>query len=252
MHASLAPDHPAIAGSRRRNWHRLANSRLPEKALAVEAGLGFIGKNSLLIVDRGIEPIGPSVVLGLLLMPVSVENARRAMIGSAEGAFADPDLPYVPEESDCAAGGAIPTGRGKAGFTCGACQSCFDACPTKAIRPEGGIRRELCLQHWAAVPGKLPEIVEANWGKRLYGCDLCMEACPWFRDASLDSLPSQGVLGPSLPAGFFLASTDNEIRLRLYGTALGLGWMRPDAFRRNAVRACETLRREGGKVPSHP
>ncbi len=254
IHDGLPDDHPARAFGFRQGWHCLANSRLPEKALAVAAGLGFIGRNSLLIVTRSRgagfpsqesagAALGPGVVLGLLLMPVDADTARNAILRLSGGAVSDPDDPAIPSGECVATRPAIsanPDFPGKPGALCGSCRACVDACPTHAVLPGGGIERELCLQHWSTIPGELPDAIKRNWGERLYGCDVCLEACPWFRDSSNGRLPTRGILGPSLPTGFFLSATDSEIRTRLSRTALGLGWMPPEAFRRNAGVAAGT------------
>jgi epoxyqueuosine reductase len=122
------------------------------------------------------------------------------------------------------------------GSACGSCRACLEACPTGALswRAEApGFDRELCLQHWSAIEGELPPAIEARWGQRLYGCDACLEACPHFQADPL-ARTERGLLGPGLPAGWLAGAPDAEIKARLAGTALGLGWMKPAAFRRNA------------------
>ncbi len=235
IHANLPSHHPSRDMGFRQNWHRLANSQLPEKALAVEAGLGFIGRNSLLVLDPRRAAAGPGVVLGLLFMPVDTDTARSALTGMVAQNL-------VPKDMDSVDDRASSMERSRPGSGCSSCRMCVDSCPTRAIRPDGGIRRELCLQHWSALPGDLPGPIQASWGERLYGCDLCLEACPFFHEPSPEPVPTRGLLGASLPAGFFLDSTDEEIRLRLAGTALGRGWMSVEAFRRNAALVRETAR----------
>lgn len=188
-------------------WHRLVNSGIPEKPLAVRAGLGWIGRNGILIAKRanageaGEPKYSSAVVLGILLCPVPVE---------AEEAAAQPNL-------------------------CGTCRRCIDACPTRALDsgPAGGYDRNLCIQHWSALEGILPEIVEKSRGNRLYGCDSCLEPCPHFKpDGAAHTV--RGLLGPALPARYFLSADDATIRKNFKDTALGRTWMSPEAFRRNA------------------
>jgi epoxyqueuosine reductase QueG len=189
-------------------WRYFANSRLPERRLALEAGLGRRGRHGLVMLPER----GSAVVLGLLLCPVKLEA------GSDSGAAA-------PEVFDA---------------SCSNCRACAAACPTGALGPAlgrgRGFVRELCLQHWSSVPGPLPAAIEAAWGDRLYGCDLCQEACPRFRpDAS--AVTGRGLLGPGLPARWLVAASEAEIRAGLRGSVLGMRWIAIDALKRNAAIA---------------
>jgi epoxyqueuosine reductase QueG len=193
-----------------RDWRYFVNSRMPERRLALEAGLGRLGRNGLVLLPKR----GSAAVLGLLLLP---EAARPA----AEAPALDRDRLLDP--------------------ACASCGACREACPTGALKPAGpgaeggpaGFSRELCLQHWSAVPGPLPEAIEAAWGDRLYGCDACQEACPLFKpDASARTL--RGLLGPGLPAAWLASAPEGEIRAALRGSVLGMGWISIDALRRNA------------------
>ncbi|HWR10419.1 MAG TPA: 4Fe-4S double cluster binding domain-containing protein [Rectinemataceae bacterium] len=199
-----------------RKWHRLVNSGLPEKPLAVKAGLGWMGKNTILIARRGAEgklsshpEYSSAVALGLLLCPVDLE-------------------PAVP----------VPLGN-----LCGECGRCVDACPTGALGEGRGIDeeegrafrydRKRCIQHWTTLDEAPPPDIKAAWNGRLYGCDSCLEACPHFRT---DPLADCGIgrLGPSLPARYFTEHDDGVIRRDLEGSALGMAWMSIEAFRRSA------------------
>lgn len=199
-------------------WRCLANSGLPEKPLAVGANLGRIGRHGLVIV----EGAGPACVLGVLLLPL--DPAPSALPGdtAASTSFIPPERP---------------------GSSCGSCRACVDACPTGALSVEGGYDRLRCLQHWSIIEGNLPPLVEAAWGRRLYGCDTCLEACPHFR---LDpgAATERGLLGPGLPVSWLASAADAEIRSRLRGSALGMRWIPPAALRRNALLAS---RREGSR-----
>ncbi|MGB4571205.1 MAG: 4Fe-4S double cluster binding domain-containing protein [Rectinemataceae bacterium] len=198
-------------------WHRLSNSPLPERPVACAAGLGWIGRNGILVAGTAQRPCaaGSAVVLGLLFMPFAPEGEPQPSSAPIAGAA-----------------GAAGDGRG---LHCGSCRRCVDACPTGALR-EGHFVREACIQHWSAIPGALPPEIEKAWGNRLYGCDLCLEACPYFRPDP-EAAAKRGMLGPALPARFFVESGDATVRETLRGTALGLGWMHPAAFRRNAALA---------------
>jgi len=214
-----------------RKWHRLVNSGLPEKPLAVKAGLGWAGKNTILIAKRGREEklatdpeYSSAVVLGLLLCPVDLEPALPVSLGNL----------------------------------CGNCGRCVDACPTGALGAPGALDamsagrgsdeddmsdgkasrydRKRCIQHWTALDEDRPSDIAAAWNGRLYGCDTCLEACPYFRTDPI-AHSDIGRLGPSLPARYFTENDDGVIRRDLEGSALGMAWMSIEAFRRSARQA---------------
>jgi epoxyqueuosine reductase len=192
-----------------RLWRQLANSALPERPLALAAGLGRLGRSGLLLVPKD----GPGVVLGLLLLP-----GRLGGFLAGEAPAFETRARRSPDE------------------TCGSCRACVDACPTGALSADGSFERERCIQHWTSRAGGLPGIVEEHWGERLYGCDSCTEACPRFSDRST-IVPTLGLLGPGLPAAEIAAASDSELRSRFKGSVLGQAWIEPEALRRNA-RLC--------------
>ncbi|MEW6550267.1 MAG: 4Fe-4S double cluster binding domain-containing protein [Spirochaetota bacterium] len=192
-----------------RMWKRLANSRLPEKSLALAAGLGFLGRNSILIARRRIGE-GPSyssaVVLGFLLCPegLDFEAPEKAGAGAPE----------------------VQPG-------CGSCSRCIAACPTGALGEGGGFIREKCIQHWTSRDESPPGEVADARGLRLYGCDSCLEACPYFL-TDPGAQAGSGRLGPGIPVPYFLASTPEKIQADLKGSALGPRWISKKSFKRFA------------------
>ena len=112
-----------------------------DRAGAVRSGVGFSGKNTMLITRTH----GSWVVLGTLVTEVEIE-------------------PTPPLDLDC-----------------GSCRLCIDPCPTDAIVEAGVIDARLCLAYWLQAPHSIPEPVRADVGDQAYGCDICQDVCPWNR-----------------------------------------------------------------------
>lgn len=119
-------------------------SPIPEKEAACRCGLGFCGRNQLLISD----PYGSFCFLGEILT----------------------DLELTPDEEK-----TVPSG-------CGDCRRCIRACPTGALS-EAGFALERCVSRVTQLKGELtPEQREMlRAGGSAWGCDLCQLACPHNR-----------------------------------------------------------------------
>ncbi|MDR2194778.1 MAG: 4Fe-4S binding protein [Treponema sp.] len=185
-------------GTRRSEYRVFCNSPIPEKPLAHACGLGGTGRNSLIITPEA----GSLVIIAAMTLPFPLES--------------DPPEP----------------------FTCGTCGLCAEACPTHAIRRDGGIDRTLCIQWYASGYGdSVPRSVAEAWGQRLYGCAACQDACPHNKKPIRGAATVEGILPAYTDARIMLAMTDGEIRLFFKGTALGLSWLTPEHIRRNALLA---------------
>ena len=117
-----------------------ANQHVDREA-AARSGVGFYGKNTLLITRRH----GSWVVLGTLVTDAELE-------------------PTPPLDLDC-----------------GECRLCIDACPTGALDEPGTLDSTRCLSYWTQAAAAPPEEYRSDLGAQVYGCDICQDVCPWNR-----------------------------------------------------------------------
>ena len=159
---------------------------LLERALARQAGIGWIGKNTCLIH----EGQGSWFFLGELLVSLELE-------------------------SDSA-----PADR------CGTCARCIEACPTDAIvptgRPEGpshALDSRLCISYLTIeLRGPVSEELRAGMGRHIFGCDICQDVCPWNRRAPVTG---EAVFQPRYmapPLEKLAALSEQEFRELFWGT----------------------------------
>jgi epoxyqueuosine reductase len=89
---------------------------------------------------------------------------------------------------------------------CGSCSACIPACPTAALGPEGLDARR-CLSTWLQTPGSIPQWIRPLLGRRVYGCDDCLIACPPGGPA----LASAGSSPLDLPFAELLSLSDDDL-----------------------------------------
>ena len=125
-----------------------------ERGWAAKAGLGFAGKNAMLISRRH----GNWLFLASIL--TRLELAPDAPVRRQQSGFADP------------------------GLLCGKCTRCLDACPTQAFAAPGVVDSRRCISYLTIEhKGVIPREMRAGIGRHIYGCDVCLEVCPWNRFA---------------------------------------------------------------------
>jgi len=157
---------------------------LLERDFARRAGLGWFGKNTMLINKHR----GSYCFLGALLLDI--------------------DLPAdTPHDAT----------------HCGSCTACLDACPTGAFVGPGVLDARRCISYLTIeLRGPIPEELRRPTGDWLFGCDVCQEVCPWNRkplpalDPALQPCPELEAVDPVA----LLDLTEEAFRQRFQGTAL--------------------------------
>ena len=155
-----------------------------EKALARDAGLGWIGKHTNLL-DR--------------------QDGSWFFLGEV---FTDVPLPVDAPVAN----------------HCGSCTACIDVCPTRAIVAPYELDARRCISYLTIeLAGPIPEPLRPLVGNRIYGCDDCQLACPWNRFAQATGEPDlaavrHGLDGAALAELF--AWTEAEFAVRMEGSAI--------------------------------
>jgi epoxyqueuosine reductase len=127
---------------------------LQERVFAKYAGIGWIGKNTLVLNQR----MGSWFFLGAVLTTLELAPSLDAHQGPPA------DL-------------------------CGSCTRCIDACPTDAFVAPYEMDARRCISYLTIEHrGAIPEEFRAAIGNHVYGCDICQDVCPWNRRAPTTSL----------------------------------------------------------------
>jgi epoxyqueuosine reductase len=99
---------------------------------------------------------------------------------------------------------------------CGTCERCIKACPTGAITAPHRLDARRCISYLTIeLKGSIPLELRALIGDRIFGCDDCLDACPWnrFAKVSREAAFSPRSSTTSLPLRDYLALSDDEFRL---------------------------------------
>lgn len=112
---------------------------LSDRAVAERAGIGFSGKNTMIIT----EEFGSFVYLGEMIT----------------------NIPFAPDRP--------------VEDSCGDCRICLDACPTGALVEGGRLNAQKCLAYVTQTKDFVSREFREKIGTRVYGCDTCQAVCPW-------------------------------------------------------------------------
>ena len=177
-----------------------------ERDLAARAGLGWIGKNTILIHPE----MGSWFLIGVLLTTAALA--------------VDEPLPD----------------------RCGSCRACLDACPTGAFAAPYVLDARRCISYLTIEHrGAIDPALEGRLGPWQFGCDVCQDVCPWNRKSPVTREGAFLPAAPYPGADAIGAMGDEDLRVRFKGTALlrpkPAGLRRNAAIARdNAARAGRT------------
>ena len=152
-----------------------------ERDMAARAGLGWIGKNTMLLHPA----LGSWFFIGVVL--TTAELAHDAPL---------PDR-------------------------CGSCRACLEACPTGAFVAPYVLDARRCISYLTIEHrGALDPALHDRMGHWQFGCDVCQSVCPWNRKAPVTREPAFRPAAPYPGAASVLVMNDEEFRRRFAGTAL--------------------------------
>lgn len=175
---------------------------LIDVATAQRAGLGFIGRNGLLITKE----FGSFVYLGEIITNIEFE-------------------PDEPVENGC-----------------GDCYRCVDACPPKALLGDGRLNGKRCLSYQTQTKGYMPDEFRKQITHVIYGCDICQLVCPYNQgiDSHIhpEMEPEPESVQPQLKP--MLTMTNKEFQVK-FGHMAG-AWRGKKPLQRNAIIALANYR----------
>jgi epoxyqueuosine reductase len=159
-------------------------ARVVDRAIAARSGLGWYGKNTMIISPRR----GSWLMLGEVIVDIDIEH----------------DVPMQPK--------------------CGRCTRCLDVCPTGALVDEYTLHTPLCISFQTiesreSIPRNLRPLVK-DW---VFGCDMCQDICPFTNAAKPVDEPSfvpKTIDHAFPPLRWLISMTEAEFRAEFSGTAV--------------------------------
>ncbi len=166
---------------------------IAERVFAKYAGLGWLGKNTLVLNEK----LGSWFFLGVVVTTLELTPTLKRS-------------------------------EAPPGDLCGNCRQCLDACPTGALVEPYLLDARRCISYLTIeLRGRIPEEFREPIGRHVYGCDICQEVCPYNREAPVTNLgdfePRRFSDGTSLlePNLEWLAGmSEKEFREKFRGSAI--------------------------------
>lgn len=175
---------------------------LMDVVVAYRAGLGFIGKNGLLINEK----YGSYLYLGEMIT----------------------NLPLPPDK-------IVANG-------CGDCSRCLDYCPTGALLGDGRMNATICLSYLTQTKDYIPEKYRKRLSNQLYGCDICQDVCPYNKGIDVHHHPEMEAVKEEVnPELKPILSLSNREFKEKFGHLAG-AWRGKKPLQRNAINALANYR----------
>ena len=169
-----------------------------DRAVANRAGIGWYGKNCCIITKR----FGSWIFLGEMITNLELQSDKSN--------FED----------------------------CGDCDLCIRACPTQAIISPYIIDTRKCISHLTQKKGEIPMNLLEKMGRRIYGCDICQDVCPYNKEAEFTK---ESDFSPILQTGKDLELSKliniNESDYNKLFSSSAIAWIGRNTLRRNAIVA---------------
>lgn len=167
LRAVLADVASMLDGAGHRTEIVFDDNRLMDRAVAIRAGVGWSGKSTMVLTPGA----GPWILIGSVVTEALLEPTE-------------------------------PMAR-----SCGTCDACIPACPTKAIIAPGVLDARRCISAVLQRRGVIDRDIRTLIGGRIYGCDDCLTACPPGQPAMRPLEATDDALDPS----YILSLSDDEL-----------------------------------------
>lgn len=131
-----------------------------DKAWAIKSGLGWLGKNGLLVTKKGSFFFIGEIICDLDIEILSGFTSTKVKKNNTN-LYDTPVNEY-----------------------CGTCTRCIEACPTKAIEAPYQVNGTKCISYLTIeLKGEIPKSFKGKLQDQIYGCDICQDICPWNKKA---------------------------------------------------------------------